>query len=311
MNEKRFLKLAHHKISLQQLWHAVVAADVGSLRQASEICLVKQSTLSRSVRQLEHLVKIPVFERSSRGIQPTSYGKVFLATAKSILDQIESVALATEGNGRGQVGRISIGFYTSLSTGNLRATLVEFAKRHPQIDICMVEGSRTALAMALRNGTIDIAIVTGDHPFPGLKAMPLWSERLLVALPKAHRLAANEVISWTDLSGETLLLNRIDPGPVMRDYLGAKLISSEERPNIIWHDVSRENVKSLVGADFGIGLALEASLGANFEGVVHREIRDGMGYARIAMSASWRENNQNPSVVRFLDLLKQRYPLPG
>lgn len=107
--------------------------------------------------------------------------------------------------------------------------------------------------------------------------MPLWTERILIALPEAHRLAANEIIYWTDLKGETLLLSQRDPGSEVQDLVIAKLVSPEDRPKIVRHDVSRESIKSLVGAAFGIGLTLEASLGANFEGVTHREVRNGTG----------------------------------
>jgi DNA-binding transcriptional LysR family regulator len=77
--------------------------------------------------------------------------------------------------------------------------------------------------------------------------MPLWSERLLLVLPKNHRLAENQVLSWTDLVGEVLLLGR----RAIQEYLCAKLVSPEDRPRIVWQDVSRESIKSLVGAHLG------------------------------------------------------------
>jgi DNA-binding transcriptional LysR family regulator len=138
--------------------------------------------------------------------------------------------------------------------------------------------------------------------------MPLWTERVLVVLPKAHKLTVNPALSWTDLSGETLLLARRDPGPTIREYIDAKLVSPEDRPRIAWHDVSRESIKSLIGASFGIGLTLEASLGTNTEEIVHREIRDGSGSARIEIFVSWRQDNENPALANLLDLLKRRFP---
>jgi DNA-binding transcriptional LysR family regulator len=115
----------------------------------------------------------------------------------------------------------------------------------------------------------------------------------LVVLPESHRLATNETVRWTDLKGETLLLSQRDPGPEIQDLLTARLISQSDRPNVVRHDVSRESIKSLVGAGFGIGLTLEASLGATFTGVVHREARDGTGPVRIEHSANWRNDNDN------------------
>jgi DNA-binding transcriptional LysR family regulator len=300
----------YNAINIQHLHYAVAAADHGSIRSASETLMIQQSTLSRCIRQLEHTIGTSVFDRYSGGVRATEFGQSFLRVARSILEQVDSVVTSGQLTGRGELGRLSIGFYTSLSVGNLRATLVEYTQRFPQIEIAMIERSRTRLTTALRNRAMDVAIVTGERALLGSKSMPLWSERILVVLPESHRLVESQIVSWTDLGGETLLLGRRDPGPAIQEYLTARLISPEDRPKIVWHDVSRENIKSLVGASFGIGLTLEASLGTSSDGVVHREIRDGTGSARIGLSVSWREDNENPALVSFLKLLRERYPSP-
>jgi DNA-binding transcriptional LysR family regulator len=272
--------------------------------------MVQQSTLSRCVRQLEHTIGTSVFDRYSGGVRATEFGQSFLHVARSILEQVDSTVMSGQLTARGEFGRLSVGFYTSLSAGNLRATLVEYTQRFPQIELAMIERSRTRLTAGLRNRAIDVAIVTGERALLGSRSMPLWSERILVALPENHRLVESQTVSWTDLAAETVLLGLRDPGPAIQEYLTAKLISPEDRPRIVWHDVSRESIMSMVGASLGIGLTLEASLGTNSDGVVHREIGDGTGSARIGLSANWQEDNENPALKNFLSLLRQRYPSP-
>jgi DNA-binding transcriptional LysR family regulator len=298
-------------INLQHLRYAIAATDHGSLRRAAEALLVRQSTLSRGIRQLEDSVGMTIFERSSGGVRATEAGSHFLRLVRSILEQIDSLLITAERTGRGEAGRLTVGFYTSLAAGNLRATLVDYAGRFPEIELGMIEGSRTRLTNALRNGSIDVAIVTGETPLPDSKSMSLWGERILVVLPDGHRLATNEIVYWTDLKGEALLLSQRDPGREIHDLLVAKLVSPADQPSIVRHDVSRESIKSLVGAGFGVGLTIEASLGANFEGVVHREVRDGTGSIRLSHSASWRQDNKNPALAGFLKLLRERYPSPS
>src|ERR1700736_5636769 len=133
-----------------------------------------------------------IFERSRGGVRATDAGRDFLHLARSILEQVDSLVTRAHRTGRGEAGRLAIGFYTSLSAGNLRATLVDYAKRFPQIDVGMIEGSRTRLTTALRNGAIDVAIVTGETPLLGSKTMSLWSERIMIALPEGHQLADGE-----------------------------------------------------------------------------------------------------------------------
>lgn len=58
----------------------------------------------------------------------------------------------------------------------------------------------------------------------------------------------------------------------------------------------------------GISLVLESDMGANFAGLVYREIRDGTGPSRIGFSAVWRGDNENPALANFLKILSERYP---
>jgi DNA-binding transcriptional LysR family regulator len=295
-------------VDLVHLRYAVAAADHGSFRRAAEAMLIRQSTLSRCVRQLEERISIIVFERSSGGVRATQGGRNFLRTARSILEQVDTLVASAHSAGREEAGRLTIGFYTSITSGNLKETLVEFRERFPKFTLCLIETSRTRLGNQLRDGSIDVAIVTGDPPLPDSKSIRLWSERILVALPQTHRLATNETICWADLKGETLLLSQRDPGSEILDLLTTRLISSEDRPTIIRHDVSLESIGSLVGAGLGIGLTLEASLGANVMGIAHRELRDGTAAVRIGYSANWRADNENYAVSAFLGLLGRRYP---
>ena len=125
-SQQAFAEFRSPKIDLRQLRHAVTAADFGSFRQAADACLIKQSTLSRSIRQLEHCVGVAIFERSSAGIRPTQAGRVFLRMARSVLEQMDVLVATARASGRGDTGGLAIGFCTSLTAGNLRASLLDF-----------------------------------------------------------------------------------------------------------------------------------------------------------------------------------------
>lgn len=210
--------------------------------------------------------------------------------------------------GRGEAGRLTIGFYTSLSAGNLRATLIDFARRFPQVVVGMVERSRTRLTSALHNGGIDVAIITGETLLFDSKNMSLWSERIMIALPEGHRRADGKTVYWTDLKDETLLTSRHDPGPDIQELLLTKLASPGDRPKAVCHNASWGNIKSLVGAGLGVSLVTESDIGANFSGLIYRELRDGMGPSWVGYSAHWRNDNDNPALASFLMLLGERYP---
>jgi hypothetical protein len=70
---------------------------------------------------------ITILERSSGGVRATEAGRHFLRVlARSILEHVESLVTTAHGAGRGKAG---VGFYTSLSAGNLRARVVDYVHR--------------------------------------------------------------------------------------------------------------------------------------------------------------------------------------
>lgn len=293
---------------LRQLRYALAAAEYRSFRRAADVLRVKESTLSRRIRGMEERLGTVLFERSRAGVRPTVAGADFLRTARRVIDDVDAMTGRARSSGRGEAGRLTVGFYTSLSAGNLRATLVAFQERFPLVQIHMVEGARHRLLAGLKNGSIDVAIVTGDPTPRAGPAMALWSERIIVALPESHPLAVNDIVHWTDVKGETFLLACYDPGPDVHDLLISKLAAPGERPNVVQHDVSRETIKSLVGAGFGVSLLCEACIGANYAGVAYREAQDGNGPSRIGYTALWDADNDNPVLRVFLKLLEERYP---
>lgn len=294
---------------LRQLRYAVASADHRSFRRAAQSLGVDSSTFSRRIRDMELRLGIVIFERSRIGVRPTPPGAEFLRRARRVLAETETMTNDAKAIGRGEAGSFSVGFYTSLSAGNLRAALVAFHQRYPEVDIRIMEGARERLYCGLDTGELDVVIATGDAAMHGGGAMMLWAERIFVALPESHRLANNEVVYWTDLKGETFLLAQHDPSPDIHDLLVAKLASPGDRPKVVQHNVSRETIKNLVGAGFGVSLLCEACIGAQYAGVVYREARDGTGPAHVSYVAHWDRENANPALKRFLALLEERHAL--
>src|SRR5690606_32516584 len=134
----------------------------------------------------------------------------YLRTAQRIIKEFEELNAWVRATNNGHVGNLAVGFYTSLSAGNLRATLSEFGERYPEVKVSGFERDRDMLLAGIENGLLDIAIMTGETPYRGLMSRPFWSERMLVAMPEGHALIARERIHWPDLSGERFLLTKRD-----------------------------------------------------------------------------------------------------
>lgn len=297
-------------IELRQLRYLIAAAEAGSFSRAARNLNIKQATLSRHILSIEKRLGMLLFDRKTRGATLTPNGKTYLRTAQRIVREFEELNAWVRATNNGHAGRLAVGFYTSFSAGNLRATLSEFDERYPEVRVRGFERDRDMLLAGIENGMLDIAILTGEASHRGLVTRPFWSERILVAMPEFHPLAPRERIHWTDLAGERFLLTERDPGPETRNMLLGKLGMRSYTPEIDMDDIGRDTVLSAIALGGRISIVAESALGIQIPGVVFREIHETNGHIRIGFSGYWREDNENPVLHRFLDFVAVRYSLP-
>lgn len=294
-------------VELRDLRWAITASQHKSLRQAAETLNIRQSTLSRRLRDLEHRLSAALFERTNGGTRPTAAGLEFLDTARRIITETDTAFSRLKARSRGERGRLAVGVCAALSAGNLRAALADYLGRFPDIEIYAVDRSRIHLLSDLAANAIDVAIIMGQCPNWTDKMLPLWNERVVVALPQNHPLCRRQVVRWEELKGERLLVNLRDPGPEFHMLLVAKL-GCFEPARIMEHDVGIDRLLSLVSTGLGMTLVLEGATGASYSGVAYREIHDDSGPTRMNFTAYWLQGNTNPALPPFLAMLRERYP---
>ena len=287
-------------IDLRQLRFAVTAADTASFLRAAKQLNVKQSTLSKKVSALEHRLGITLFERSTRGVVPTETGKAFLEVARRIVTDADNLLTTAKAVRYGEVGRLKVGFSGSLSTGNLRLLLGDALEASPER---MISGLQTRI--------VDIAIHASQIEEPGVTKRWLWSERLMVVLPKEDRLAKSESLFWTDLRKSVFVMPRERSGPRIAEVIRQRLGGNGFKANIITQETSAETIAAMVPFGKFITVVPESATGAARPDVVFREIADPNGAAHLDFAAWWREDNDNPALARFFNLLDERYPLTG
>jgi len=128
-----------------------------------------------------------------------------------------------------------------------------------------LKACRAHLFAELEGGALDIAIVSGEFELRATLVLPLWSERIMVAITgKATRLRPMRSSMDRPQRGNGFVLSCRDPGPEIQDLLMARLAAPGDRPWVVSHDVSRENILSMVGTGHGVSLLYEASTGASY-----------------------------------------------
>lgn len=287
-------------IALGPLRYVVVAAERRSFRQAAIELGVWESTISRGIRDLEDEIGVALFIRHPGGVKLTNAGSKFLGHARTALARIEYALKDAVAAGRGEIGMVRIGIFSSLASGFLADLLQTYQARHPSVHLDFAEGAPAEHVAAVQHHRMDVAFLTGEPAAYGCETARLWEERVFVVLSQDHDLARCEEIAWDDLRDEHFIVSEVDPGPEIHDYLVKHLADLGYHPCVERCGVGRDNLMKLVTLGRGLTLTSEATTGAAFPGVVYRPIEG----ERLPFSAVWSLRNDNPAFRRLLSMAR-------
>jgi DNA-binding transcriptional LysR family regulator len=99
-----------------------------------------------------------------------------------------------------------VGSFATANVDLVPGALKRFAERRPGVELRLVEGLTARLMDRLAAGALDVAVISdypAGLPAEGARTVLLRGDRLLVALPRGHRLAAYEDVDLRELAGET------------------------------------------------------------------------------------------------------------
>ena len=193
-------------MELRHLRYFVAVAEEGSLTHAAERRLhTAQPSLSRQIRDLELEVGVELFVRSSRGIELTEAGRVFLDYVRLALLQVDAAGDAARRAAQPAKASFVLGFLTGHEVTWLPDALRILRDELPNIEVTISSQSSPELAGALLRGTVDVAFLRREDRAPGLAFKFLIREPLVAVLPSDHRLAARKAIRPRDIVGETFI----------------------------------------------------------------------------------------------------------
>jgi len=182
-----------------------VAAS-GSQASASRTLNIAPSAISRTIAQLEHELGFSLFRREKGRLVPTQPGRAFAAEVERVFREIDGLG-DTAANLRLQGGdRIRAMFPPSLSQRFLPDCVVRFAKSHPDTMLDIDYGSAAAGVAALRDGRVDLAILTLPAEAGDYETVPLLDIETVCLIPRNHRLARQAAIVAKDLDREPMVL---------------------------------------------------------------------------------------------------------
>ncbi|CAM5492445.1 LysR family transcriptional regulator [Eoetvoesiella caeni] len=225
------LKLSH----LQLL---VALDDFRSIGRVAGYLNVSQPAISKALASLETNLGFPLFNRTTRGMDPTEYGECLVRHARDILRRLVNIEEELLDLSEGRIARISMGVLPAAATVLVPHFVADMDKNNADITLSVREGTMEALLPMLRAGDIDF--VVGNRPMrplgPEFETELLYEDPIVVVVRPGHPLTKVENVQWPMLAGYSMVLPTQDASTraPIDDFLAGQAI-----------DIPRQHLESL------------------------------------------------------------------
>lgn len=289
-------------MELRHLRYFVVLAQELSFTRAAQRLHVSQPPLSQQIKALEDEVGTRLFERTSRRVELTAAGDVFLGHAKAILERVDQAFGQARAVGAGQAGHLEIGLSGSLLIGPLPRLVAAYRRSFPGVAVVLHEMTPATQLAALRDRRIDLSFSRTAVNDDFLVSALAWSDPVVVAMPRGHPMAARNRLELKDLAGEEFVMLRLDSSGFAK-YLNECCVEAGFVPRASQQVVESQAIPSLVAVGLGVALVPASLQRVHRRGVEYRPLA--RGAPRADVYAIWRRDDTPPVVRRFLDKAKE------
>lgn len=239
----------------------VVLAQTCNYLQAADQLFISQSSLSKHIKALERELGVELFNRTTRRVQLTERGRVFLPFARKLAATAHDaeVALADAADNERRI--IDIGTIPVMVPYGITAILHDYEREHPNVRLRIIEGEADQLKDLLRKRRLDLAFIRewdgdvrlddGDEEFA---TATFTQDQLAAVLPSGHKLASRTSIRLSELANEEFLL--LPQGTVMNALITDACATEGFVPEVRYRGTRAENIIDLVARGMGVSLLM-------------------------------------------------------
>ena len=159
---------------------------------------IAPSAASRRLSELEAALRVELFTRSNKGVEPSAAAFALLHLARGVLNDMDGIATQMRDYTTGTRGHVRVVANISAITQFLPGELQRFLAQHPQVDVRLQEQISTAIAHSVAENAADIGILNDGIYGERLALLPYRTDELVLVVPTGHPLARRKSVRLTD-----------------------------------------------------------------------------------------------------------------
>lgn len=298
-------------MELRHIRHFVALAEALNFRRAAENLHMAQPPLSVSIHKLEEELGTKLFVRKATGVALTSDGIMVLKDARKLLFHEGQIFNAVRDGISGVGGRLYIGFVGTTTFGMLQRLVPPFRSEYPGVELVLKEAPSVSVLQQLKDGVLDIGLIRTPLLEPtDATLIQLEQDQFVVALPKEHYLACQNVLKIRDLANEPFVMYATGAAAGLRS---AAMLACQQAgfiPRIAQQATQVQTLLALVESGLGVALVPSVMRRHVNDRIVYLELTDLIPGAAIGLSWAYMPQTESPAAAHFRALALSVFPRP-
>jgi DNA-binding transcriptional LysR family regulator len=299
-------------MELRHLRYFVAVAEAGHITRAAAMLGIQQPPLSQQIKALEGQLGTALFQRHPKGVTLTDSGKLFLAEARRILQDMEAMEQRMLLVAKGMRGLLAVAFTTSAAAHAFTPkALRAFRSRYPEIALVLNENNAAEIMEGVVSGRLHCGFLRAPVSRPaGVVLRTLLAEPVVAALPLDHRLGRRSAavdppaVPLKEFHGENLILVRRPGAPGLYANLLSLCEENGVRPNVVAEVERMITALNLVAAGAGITIVPASMKGVHSRAVTYRPLANNVRL-HAPLTLAYRAADDNGATATFVQLVTE------
>jgi DNA-binding transcriptional LysR family regulator len=213
------------RVRLRDLHILFAVVQQGSMAKAGAHLGMSQSAVSQAIAAIEHALRVPLLDRTSKGVTPTIYGSALLRRGSAAFDELRLGVQEIENLADPATGEVRISSAEASAAAILPPVIERMSQRHPRIKLQVFDTPGTTEFPELRERSVDFRFSILLRPLEGELAKEFQVEilrydRICLAVGASSPWARRRKIDLAELAGEPWIVP-LSEGPGGRAVLEA------------------------------------------------------------------------------------------
>jgi len=165
-------------VNIQQLEYILAVDQLKSFSKAADYCHVTQATLSAMVKKLEEQLDIVIFDRKANPIATTENGREIMVQAQQVVAHANALLSSSKAINQKIEGKVKMGIIPTIASSILPIILKHLVDKYPNLSLEIYEVTTNQLIKDLRDGKLDLGILSTPIASIDLETKLLYVEDL-------------------------------------------------------------------------------------------------------------------------------------